>query len=370
MNDGGLILGCMSSAEVKSTWTTYEYSVMSQNVRHGTDASPNSTSERIPRMKTLLKNYAPDIIGFQEVDETWRPVIEEVLTGYDKQFVYGNTSAKNEGSPLYWNKSKFQALEKGMFWLSETPDVMSYDWGAGNHRTCNYAVLQVKNSDMIVIAANTHLDHKVQEARINGMKLIMERMNALKAKYEAKGYKEICFHITVDFNVTPTNAVITDLSKQLTEARYAAVSLGTPVNQNTFSAYNESPSKIIDYLFVSNNTDVTTYKVVLDKVNGNAVSDHYGLYGTIRIGGNSHGGIAGENNGMIVSYAYTSKITSGGGSSGIAAEIQAASSAPTAGIPRLRRACLPMPSPQNTMSARCIIATTPKTQAFPAQAQA
>ena len=320
INQSGLVMGCMSSAQVKSTWTTFEYSLMSQNVRYGSDASPNSTEERIPRMKTFLQNYAPDIIGFQEYDATWKTAVESVLTGYGKQCVFSNTTAKNAGSPLYWNSNKFVALEKGTFWLSETPDKMSLGWGAEHYRSCSYAVLRVKSNGMIVIAANTHLDHKVAAAQINGMKLIMERMNALKATYAAKGYNEIYFHITVDFNVDASNVVIKDLSKHLTEARYAAVTLGTPVNQNSFSAYSASPTRLIDYMFVSNNTDVTYYKVALDKINGNAISDHYGLYGTIRIGGNSHGGIAGENNGVILSCAYTGSITSEAGTSGIAAE--------------------------------------------------
>ena len=320
VNEKGLILGCMSSAEVKSTWATYEYTVMSQNVRVGGDASPNTRDERIPRMKTHLKNYSPDIVGFQEVNSDWLMVLDGVLTGYEKQLIYGNTTAKNEGSPIYWKTSKFTCLEKGTFWLSETPDVMSLGWGAGNHRTCNYAVLKDKSKGILVIAANTHLDHKVELARNKGMELIKERMTALMTKYEAQGYKEIYFHISGDFNAKPTSTVIQEVSTYWTEARYAAVSLGTPVNQNSFSAYNESPTSLIDYIFVSNNTDVTTYKVTLDKVDGQAVSDHYGLYGTIRLGGNSHGGITGENNGVIVSCAYTGSITSGGGTSGIAAE--------------------------------------------------
>ena len=320
INDSGLIMGVMSSAAVKSTWTTYEYSLMSQNVRHGSDASPNSTEERTPRMKTFLKNYSPDIVGFQEYDSTWQSIIESVLTGYDKQLVYGNTSAKNAGSPLYWKSSKFTALEKGTFWLTETPDKMSLGFGAEHYRTCSYAVLQVKTNGMIIIAANTHLDHKSEESRVKGWALITERMTKLKEKYEGKGYEEIYFHITGDFNIQPSTALIKEISTQLTEARYAAMSLGTPVNQNSFSAYNASPTSLIDYMFVSNNVDVTTYKVCLDKIDGNAISDHYGLYGTLRIGGNSHGGITGENRGVILSCSYTGSVTSGGGSAGIAAE--------------------------------------------------
>ena len=322
ISESGLILGCTSSAQVKSTWTTYDYTLMCQNVRYSraNDASPNSVEERIPRMKTFLKNYNPDIIGFQEYDSVWQTAVESVLTGYEKQCVYGNTTAKEAGCPLYWKSSKFTALEKGTFWLSETPDKMSYGFGATHYRTCSFAVLKVKSADIIVIAANAHLDHEVEAARDKGMELIMSRMNALLDKYEAKGYHEIYFHIVGDFNAQPTSRMAQELSKQLTEARYAAVTLGTPVDQNTYSAYKEKATSRGDFMFISNNVDVPYYKVALDKINGYAISDHYGLYGELRVGGNSHGGITGENNGVVMSCAYTGSITTQGGSAGIAAE--------------------------------------------------
>ncbi|MBR6825776.1 MAG: InlB B-repeat-containing protein [Oscillospiraceae bacterium] len=322
INDCGLVMGCMSSADVVSAWTTYDYTLMCQNVRYSRagDASPNSVEERIPRMKTFLKNYDPDIIGFQEYDSVWKTACESVLTGYAKQLVYGNTTISEAGTPLYWKSSKFSALEKGTFWLSETPEKMSYGWGAIHYRTCTYAVLKVKSNDMLIIVANAHLDHEVEQARDKGMELIMNRMNALVDKYEAKGYNEIYFHIIGDFNAQPTSKMAQELSKQLTEARYAAVTLGTPVDTNTYSAYKETPTSRGDFMFITNNVDVPYYKVCLDKINGYAISDHYGLYGQLRIGGNSHGGIAGENHGVILSCAYTGNITTGAGSSGIAAE--------------------------------------------------
>ncbi len=322
INDTGLVMGCMSSADVVSTWTTYDYTLMCQNVRYSraNDPSPNSVEERIPRMKTFLKNYSPDIIGFQEYDSVWKTAIDSVLTGYEKQLVYGNTSISEAGTPIYWKSSKFSALEKGTFWLSETPDKISYGWGAIHYRTCTYAVLKVKSNNMLIIAANAHLDHEVELARDKGMELIMNRMNALMEKYEAKGYDEIYFHIIGDFNAQPSSKMAQELSKKLTEARYAAVELGTPVDQNTYSSYKETPTSRGDFMFITNNVDVPYYKVALDKVNGYPISDHYGLYGELRIGGNSHGGIAGENRGVILSCAYTGSITTGAGSSGIAAE--------------------------------------------------
>ena len=322
INDKGLVLGCISSAQVKSTWTSYDYKLLCQNVRYagGNDPSPNSVEERIPRMKTLLKKYAPDIVGFQEYDSVWKTPIESVLTGYSKQLVFGNTNAQNAGCPIYWNSSKFSALEKGTFWLTPTPDVMSVGWGTTQYRTCSFAVLKVKSCDILVIAANTHLDTTSDASRVNGMKLIMDRMTALKEKYAAKGYNEIYFHIMGDFNIQPSSALIQDLSTKLTEARFSAATLGTPVNQGTYNSFKETQSSLGDFMFISNNVDVPYYKVATDRVNGYAVSDHFALYGELRLGGNSHGGITAENHGMILGCAYTGTITTTAGSSGIAAE--------------------------------------------------
>ena len=317
INDNGMVLGCESSGAVVNTGTIYDLSYMSFNIRCGEDPSPNTVSERTPRVKTYLKTYAPDIIGLQEVTPTWKTVLDSTLSGYSKEFVYRGSSSA-EAAPLYWNASKFNALEQGTFWLSETPDKMSYGWGATYYRTCSYAVLQPKNTNVIILAYNTHLDHKATLAQIEGIKLVRSRMDTMEKKYRDKGYTNIYAFVTGDFNAKPTTEAGKYLSNTMVEARNAAVSLGTPLNQNTFSAYNATPTSIIDYIFVSRNVDVKTYKVTLDKVNGNAVSDHYGLYGTMRLGGNSQGGIVGMNKGYVQSSGFAGSIDTKAGCGGIA----------------------------------------------------
>ena len=316
-NDSGLILGCESSGAVVNTGTIYDLSYMSFNIRCGEDPSPNTVSERTPRVKTYLANYQPDIIGLQEVTPTWKTVLSSALSGYSSEFKYRDSAGK-EAAPLYWKSSKFTALEQGTFWLSETPDKMSYGWGATYYRTCSYAVLQPKNTNVIILAYNTHLDHQATLAQIEGIKLVKSRMDTMEKKYRDKGYTEIYSFVTGDFNAKPTAEAGKYLSNTMVEARNAAVSLGTDLNQNTFSAYNASPTSIIDYMFVSRNVDVKTYKVTLDKVNGNAISDHYGLYGTMRIGGNSQGGIVGMNKGHVQSCGFAGSIDSKAGCSGVA----------------------------------------------------
>ena len=316
-NQLGLVLGCESSATVVNTATAYDTTVMSFNIRCGDDASPNSISERTPRVKTYLATYSPDIIGLQEVTPAWKTVLSSALSGYSSEFVYRGSSSA-EAAPLYWKSSKFNALEQGTFWLSETPDKISYGWGATYYRTCSYAVLQPKNTDIIILAYNTHLDHQSAQAQIEGIKLVKSRIDTMETKYRNKGYTEIYTFVTGDFNATPSSEAGSYLSKTMVEARNAAVSLGTPLNQNTYSAYNASPTTLIDYIFVSRNTDVKTYKVTLDKYNGNAASDHYGLYGTVRLGGNSQGGVVGYNTGRVQSCGFTGSIDTKCGHGGIA----------------------------------------------------
>ncbi|MBR4308110.1 MAG: endonuclease/exonuclease/phosphatase family protein, partial [Oscillospiraceae bacterium] len=316
-NDNGLVLGCESAGTVVNQATLYDLSYMSFNIRCGEDPSPNTVSERTPRVKTYLANYSPDIIGLQEVTPTWKTVLSSALSGYSSEFVYRGSSSQ-EAAPLYWKSGKFNALEQGTFWLSETPDKISYGWGATYYRTCSYAVLQPKNTNVIILAYNTHLDHQSTQAQIEGIKLVKSRMDTMETKYRNKGYTEIYSFVTGDFNAKPTTEAGSYLSKTMVEARNAAVSLGTPLNQNTFSAYNANPTSIIDYIFVSRNVDVKTYKVTLDKINGNAISDHYGLYGTMRLGGNAQGGVVGYNKGNVQSCAFTGSIDSQAGTAGIA----------------------------------------------------
>ena len=47
--------------------------VVSYNIRYTNDPNGRSVEERAPRLKKLLEEYDPDIIGFQEVTPIWLP---------------------------------------------------------------------------------------------------------------------------------------------------------------------------------------------------------------------------------------------------------------------------------------------------------
>ncbi len=78
-------------------------------------------------------------------------------------------------TPVAYRKSRFDLVKKGVFWLSETPDVPgSMGWGAKYIRPCLYLILKDKQSGRKLCFVNTHTDHIAVKARVEGMKLIME----------------------------------------------------------------------------------------------------------------------------------------------------------------------------------------------------
>ena len=77
---------------------------------------------------------------------------------------------------MFYNTYRFELKDKGSFWLSETPEEMSKDWGAACYRICSYVILTDKESGKDLVVFNTHLDHISDEARINGINVVLEKI--------------------------------------------------------------------------------------------------------------------------------------------------------------------------------------------------
>ncbi len=306
-NEGGAVYCCGTDATATGYYSaaSQELSIMSFNIRVPNDASPNSLSDRTPRVKQHLNTYNPDIIGFQEVTSAWKSVLDSHLSGYSKEFVWRDSQSSSEAAPLYWKTSKFTVLEQGSFWLSSTPDKMSIDWDAGCYRTCSYAALVHKSSGALVLAFNTHFDHQSSAARSNSALLLTKRMRAMQEKYTKLGYgNNIATFCTGDYNCKPTTTAYANMIAEFSDSRAVADSLGCDASQTTFNGWGDSAS-IIDYIFTdTRGANTLTFKVCAEKVNGGYISDHYTLYSTIGLEAQCLGGIVGINSG-VVSDCYT-----------------------------------------------------------------
>ena len=122
-----------------------------------------------------------DIVGMQEVTFKQLNDLRERLKGYDYVGV-GRTDGKEKGefTPVFFRADKYEPLEKGNFWLSETPDVPgSKGWDAALERVASYVKLKDKATGKIFMAINTHYDHIGVQARKESAKLIMSKIKSI-----------------------------------------------------------------------------------------------------------------------------------------------------------------------------------------------
>ena len=221
----------------------FKITAISFNIKYpaSDDKNEKAWENRKVGVVEMIKKKNPDLIGLQECYISQRSYIIENLPQYD---CYGlvKTSGKDSGSgetmSILWNKEKFEKLECGTFWLSETPEQVSKGWGAANTRDCTWILFQDKESGQKFYHFNTHLDHQVEAAQKGGAALIRERMNL----YNKEGYPVI---LTGDMNVGQNSDVCKLFEMDNAREKAPETDLGV-----TCHGYG-SKTQVIDHIFYS-----------------------------------------------------------------------------------------------------------------------
>ena len=175
--------------------------VMSFNVRgasHMRDGI-NVWEKRAAMNVETIKRYAPDLIGFQEFQNENLEVYERELPGYTRLPgpVYG-TGEVEEYAAIFFAPERFEEIDSGGFWLSDTPDEYSASWGNEVIRSANWALLRCRENGVAFLHVNTHLDHVSESARVEGNRLILRQTEKTRANHGDPPTV-----VTGDFNCTP-----------------------------------------------------------------------------------------------------------------------------------------------------------------------
>lgn len=240
--------------------------MMSCNLRYisPTDLGNRSWFRRADLITAEIENQAPGIIGFQEATPVHYSYLVDVLPQYDSVITYRDKSIAPEGCPIFYHKDLYTLVDKGSFWLSETPEVMSKDWGAACHRICSYVILTDNVSGENFVVFNTHLDHVSDEARINGIGVVLDKIAAFG------GLPAV---IMGDLNAEEGSETYENVTSYFLDARYAAAQT---TDRDTFHGWGEDPDPCrIDYFMVSREGfQVDRYQVVENLYDGIYGSDH------------------------------------------------------------------------------------------------
>ena len=209
----------------------------------------------------MVQYHDFDIFGTQECFLRQLKDMKEALPGYDYIGV-GRDDGKIQGehSAIFYRTDKFDIIEKGDFWLSETPDVPSKGWDAVLPRICSWGHFKCKDTGFEFLFFNLHMDHIGKKARVESAYLVQEKMKEL-----GKG-KNLPAILTGDFNVDQTHqsynafvekGVLCD-SYEKCDFRYATNGTFNSFDPNSFTKSR------IDHVFVSPAFHVKRYGILTD----------------------------------------------------------------------------------------------------------
>jgi len=219
-----------------------------------------------------LNFMAPDIFGTQEVLYGQLQDMKKALDGYDYIGI-GRDDGKRGGEheAIFYKKNKFQLLDHGDFWLSETPEKPGLGWDAACIRICTWGKFAVNTLQTEVRQGlfnrrkkvpqhtfyyfNLHMDHVGVVARREAAKLVVNRIREIA--------QDAPVILTGDFNVDQNDEIYTIFTNSgLLKDSYDAARIRFAEN-GTFNAFktNYFTTSRIDHVFVSPSATVEAYGV-------------------------------------------------------------------------------------------------------------
>ena len=250
--------------------STDTITVMSTNVRfyNPLDLLKQSWFYRASLIVDDINSVKPDIIGFQEATFIHYNYLKDAMPDYDSEMAYRDDFILSEGCPIFYRTDKFELVDSGSFWLSETPEVMSKDWGSEHYRICVYVILKEIATGKEFAVFNTHLDHVSDEARINGIKVVLDKIAQ---------FGDLPSVLMGDLNAKEDSETIQSAYESFDDGmKLAAITEDTPTYHNWG---NEANAKRIDYILTSKgDATVSEYHVVDNCHDGVYSSDHASIY--------------------------------------------------------------------------------------------
>lgn len=248
-----------------------ETTVMTFNVRcySPTDLFKKSWFYRADLVVDVIEKNAPDVIAFQEVAPMHVKFLKDRLKGYSFVNAYRTQKGAKEGLMIAYRTNAFEVVEEGYFWISETPEKESKDWGTAFPRIAVYATLKSVKSGKVVTVMDVHLDHVSAEARKEGMRVLLEQ----KAKLNMESLILLGDMNDYDDSLMYAKAIEGGLrdAKLIAENSY----VGSGATYQGFGS--KLDGRRIDYFFLTPDLEVSSYAVIDETYDGVYPSDHFPL---------------------------------------------------------------------------------------------
>ncbi len=249
--------------------------IISFNVRCADDLY-GSVEGRSELITAAISQYAPDSFGVQEATQQWLDILNEKL-GDRYAVISQMRDSKNssEASAVFYLKDKYNLIDSGTMWLSDTPDEFASKFTLSFcPRIATWAVLESKADGSRYTHINTHLDHVLESVRVKQIEILSSKIAELKAL----GYPVVC---TGDFNTKQGADAYNKMSEIMLDAKFIASQSDDGATYINYGM-NALETKPIDFVFVSEGVSVDTYKIIDEKIDRMYLSDHAGICADVR----------------------------------------------------------------------------------------
>ena len=271
------LTACGTSARLSQG--SVELTVGNFNLRGDLDRGDNSWAMRRPRALDRIRAAGYDLFG---TEECYGYMLEDVRREVSEYEFYGQCTGDRTGtySALFYRKDRFDLLDKGDFWMSDTPDRISNGWDLNHLRICSWGKLRDRASGRVFFFFNTHLDNdgrksapEAEELRTRCTRLILSRIRAIAGDAPVL--------LTGDLNDPPEREAIRLLTIEgALQDAFVASETAPEGPVGTFHDYKPSLKNDwrIDYILASPQFRIRSYRCVdTDLTEGHCASDHYSI---------------------------------------------------------------------------------------------
>ena len=247
---------------------------MSFNIRYNgvwEDDGENAWQYRRDAVAAMILTEKPDAVGMQEVLPDQMAYLDSALGSQYLRIGVGRDDGDTLGESMciYYRVNRLKLISWHTYWLSETPDSVSYGWDAACRRTVTVGTFEDVHTGKSFTYLNTHLDHVGKVARMNSVKQLCALADECEGAVLLGG----------DMNSGIDDSIFLPLkSIGLLSARDLA-----PVSDTayTFTGFGKHNPSRIDHYFVRG-WDVLSFRTLNGDYGVPYISDHYPIEVVLR----------------------------------------------------------------------------------------
>jgi endonuclease/exonuclease/phosphatase family metal-dependent hydrolase len=249
--------------------------IISSNIRYeNAHDGDHAWINRLPLLQTIFTEFHPDILATQEGREEQIRSLAKILPM--KLITEHRQWISDRMYPcLYINEEQIKVKVSGDIWLSETPQISgSISFKSMFPRLCTWMRIThlINNQDYIVV--NTHLDHVLEETRLEQIKVLIREIQNLNTD-------NLPLILMGDFNDSP-DSILRKIIIEKFNLKDPWIEKLNPEETSHHAFLGEKASGIrIDWILVPQAFAIQEIRLEKKSFNNIFPSDHYPLMATL-----------------------------------------------------------------------------------------